>query len=502
MNKLFKSVAIVTLFSILTRFLAFVFKVIISRNISPETLGIYTISISIFVVLATLISSGLPVTISRLTASFMVQNKKDKLWKTISCGMIISLIASVILCLIIVLCKNFITMFADNLVYTMILYMLPAVIFSAIYASIKGYLWGMEKYLSVSAVELFEQIIRILFCVALFYWTSTFETSLIPSITLSIACFASTAFGVVLYFVHKGKLTTPTHHYKTLLCASIPITAVRTANSFLSPLINIILPVRLMACGYTKNQSLAQLGTFMGMTMPLLSIPSTMIGSLAMVLIPQIAILHGSNQTNTLSKQISSAIKFTILCCMLCLPVYLSLGTLMGNLLFDNIQAGIYLSTSAWIIVPTGLAMLTTSILNSLGLEKKTFIYFLISTTLSLTSLVVLPPLVGMQAVVYSLGIAQIATALLNIRAIKKSLHISIPIVKPIVYQGCIALAVTILGKFLYNICILLFPNIVTLLIIATVCVIAFVLLAITFQQLDITYIKNSLQSKKSKLRV
>ena len=147
MNKLFKSVAIVTIFSILTRFLAFIFKVIISRNISTETLGVYTISISIFMVLATIISSGLPVTISRLTASFMVQNKKDKLWKTISCGIVISTIASIILCIIIILCKDLIVMFADNLAYTMVVYMLPAVIFSAIYASIKGYLWGMEKYL-------------------------------------------------------------------------------------------------------------------------------------------------------------------------------------------------------------------------------------------------------------------------------------------------------------------------------------------------------------------
>ena len=498
MNKLLKSVAILSFFSVLTRLLSFIFKIILSRSISTEILGMYTISLSIFMVMSTMVSSGFPLTISKLTAAYTTQHKKDKLWKSLSCSIILTTSISIVLIFLVIFAKRLFPIFEDNIVYQMVSLSLPAVVFSALYSTFRGYLWGLEKYVSVSIVEIVEQIIRILTFVALFFTTNTMMHAYIPSMSLSIACVLSTIFGIYLFYRCGGRLSKPTKEYSPILKSSIPITSVKTAGSLLPPIMNMLLPSRLMANGYTKQQSLAQLGIYMGMTMSLLSIPSTIIGSLAMALIPQITILHEKENNLALTKQISSALHFTIFCSMICIPVFLSLGTSLCSLIFDNMQAGVYLTHACFLLVPMGISMLTTSMLNSMGQEVKTFQYFMISTIVSIALIYILPQYCGVEAIIYAMGISQILTCVLNLRKLNKLLHFSIPILKPILYQSGIVCIVTICAKLINSLCLYLFPTVITIILVGMVCAISYIMLAICFGQLDVEYIKKSLIKKKT----
>ena len=64
---------IIIFFTGLTRLFGFIFRIWLSRTIGPESLGIYQISFSIFMVLLTIISSGLPLIISRMTAKYITE---------------------------------------------------------------------------------------------------------------------------------------------------------------------------------------------------------------------------------------------------------------------------------------------------------------------------------------------------------------------------------------------------------------------------------------------
>ncbi|MDR1917586.1 MAG: oligosaccharide flippase family protein, partial [Christensenellaceae bacterium] len=55
-----KSVIIITIFAGLTRAIGFIFRIFLSRILGAEMLGIYQMAMSIFMVLLTVISSGLP----------------------------------------------------------------------------------------------------------------------------------------------------------------------------------------------------------------------------------------------------------------------------------------------------------------------------------------------------------------------------------------------------------------------------------------------------------
>ena len=53
LKKFFKTVAIVTLFSICEKFLGFIYRIFLSRSIGSEGIGIYQVALSVFALLLT-----------------------------------------------------------------------------------------------------------------------------------------------------------------------------------------------------------------------------------------------------------------------------------------------------------------------------------------------------------------------------------------------------------------------------------------------------------------
>lgn len=233
MKSLFKTVAYITIFSIITRALGFIFRIYLSRALGAEALGLYQVSLSVFMVLLTIVSSGMPVVISKLTARYYAQQDKKSEGSLMSTSLLISLITSVVLIAFVLIFKSlFSKIFADDRCYTILLVLLPAIVCSAIYNVFRGAMWGHSNYFCYCITELFEQVARIAICVFLL---SFGLTSLSPSISaglpLTIASVLSAILAMVLYFIYGGKLKKPNNIYKEVLKSSTPITGVRVASS-------------------------------------------------------------------------------------------------------------------------------------------------------------------------------------------------------------------------------------------------------------------------------
>ena len=68
MKKIFKAFFTVSAVAVVTRAISFVFKIFISRKLGAEIMGVYQICFSLFGMLASLAVSGIPLTLSRVTA--------------------------------------------------------------------------------------------------------------------------------------------------------------------------------------------------------------------------------------------------------------------------------------------------------------------------------------------------------------------------------------------------------------------------------------------------
>ena len=89
--------------------------------------------------------------------------------------------------------------------------------------------------------------------------------------------------------------------------------------------------------------------------------------------------------------------------------------------MYKNENAGIYVQNSCIIMFPMSITMITTSMLNSLNLEKKTLKYYLIGASLLLTSIYFLPKYIGLYSLILGLFLSYVTTAIFNLRLLKKT---------------------------------------------------------------------------------
>lgn len=463
----------------------------------------YTIALSVAMVFVTIVGAGMPLTISREVAGNLVDGNKKKSFSAVSSGLIFCVTLAVIITIFVLLCPSFFELiFTQYDSYIILLTMLPTVLFTAIYTPFKGYLWGEERYTAVSIVELVEQLVRVIVCFVLFTFFSTINIMLPAGIGLSVACIASTLLGIFLYYRGGAKLANPKKQIIPIAKSCIPLTSMRIVNSLMSPLINIILPIQLINAGFSNSQALSFIGIVMGMTIPLLFAPSAIIGSLGMALIPKLSTLQKENNSLALNNQIKSSIYFTLLASILFVPIFSALGEDICTILYANTQAGAYLSSFAWMIVPLGLSQITTSILNSLGYEFQSFIYFIISSIATIILVAILPHIVGASALLISMGVGNIIIFVLNILKINKITGLNNYFIKQITIMSALCIPIILLTQWLNNILVFIFPMFICILLCCGVCIISQFLLYACFNLIDMELVTNVVIKVQKKVRL
>ncbi|MBQ8452043.1 MAG: oligosaccharide flippase family protein [Clostridia bacterium] len=459
MNKFFKAMFCVTFFSVATRALGFLLKVYLSRKLTSEMLGSYQVAMSIFAVLMTFVSSGIPVVLSRNVAFFAGKNDKKSIGSIVSSGLILTGIISLTVTLILILFPEIISkIFTSSASSEMIYMLLPALIFSSIYEVLRGALWGEKKFFAISFTEFIEQVMRILIIVILFElplisMSGTGKTAL----SLSLACIISSLIVIAIYIKHGGKLSNPKYEFKSLLKTSTPITAVRTVSALVSSIISIIIPLKLMDYGFTSSEALSEFGIITGMTLPLLMIPSTLIGSLAVTIIPSISEqtknIDGGEIKNfeKLKNKINFSIRTAVIFGGILVPVFAALGIPICRFLFDNNEAGIYLSCASILMIPLGISQITSSILNAVGLEMKSLKNYVISSALLVISIFFLPKYIGTFSLIVGYAFMSITSSALNIKMLADRKLIDFSFIKTIISMLTACIISGGIGYFVNN---------------------------------------------------
>lgn len=491
MKSLFKTVALITFFSILTRVAGFLFRIFLSRTIGAEGLGIYQSAFSVFGVLLTVVSSGLPFVISRMTASYSIQKDKSSKGKMVTSALILAIIISSLLCLVVFLFRNiFSNIFTEKRCIEILIVLLPSLIFSAIYSVFRGALWGENNYFALCISELFEQVVRIFVCVLLLgNILSVIDGAISVAWSLTIACAVSAFFVMLLYFFYGGSLGKPNKSYKKIIKQSTPITGVRIGGSLIQPLVALIIPMRLMAIGYTSSQAMALYGIAVGMTFPLLFIPGLILGSLSTALVPDISSAMQKGDSVHIEKRIKTSLNFTLLISFLFVPLFLGVGEIIGVFLYDNALSGVLLQSAAWVLVPLGLTNMSSSLLNSMGMEVKSCINYFFGAIVLFLSIWFLPIFVGINAFPIGMGLSMTVTAILNIVMIKRKTKVKVDVLKPILKLALVSLPVSAIVAFISQLLSYVLPNFFVLLISCLIGVACFVLLAIVFGMLNINYL-------------
>ena len=423
MKKFVKTVLIVTLFSGFERLLGFMYRIYLSRTLGGVGVGIYQVALTMFATFITFSSSGIPVTVSRLMTKYRAQNKPDDLSSVMSAGILLSLITSAIVLAVFFIFKNLFIkyLFTDERCMTVLTIILPTLFLTGVYNVLRGILWGNHNFLPYSAVDLLEEVVMI-FAGIILINKSTDLLSGVKSAGFAVALSYVCSFTLMsLYFVvKKEKFTNPLRTLKPLFSASSPITLMRSVGSVINTLVAIIFPLMLVKYGYSKQKAMADFGSAFGMAMPLLSIPATLIGGFTVVLIPEVSENFYTKNFTALRKDVSTAVTFSTLVTAIFLPLFAVLGDEIGLFVYGDYTCGKFLSMSSPIMITMSLSMITTTILNSIGEERKTLLYFLISSSVLLLSACLLPKYLGVYSLIVGYALNYLLSSVLNVILINK----------------------------------------------------------------------------------
>lgn len=501
MKSIFKAVAIVTIFSVITRALGFFFRIFLTRKLGAEGIGLYQMATSILGIFITLVSSGIPLTTAKIVSKYETTHNLKQRNKAVTSALVVSIIVSVFSSLIIVLLKNVWGMFlTDTRAGDLLLVLIPSIIFSAIYAVFRGALWGQNDYFNCGLTEFIEQIFRfVLTFILLFNIKDWLSATTNTAIAFNFTCLFSAIFVFIIY-LKRCKLDFKPGEYKQVIKSSLPITGIRLASSLVQPLTSIIIPNMLIFSGFSTSEAISSFGVIMGMTFPMLFVPMSVIGSISMVLIPSISSMMAKKDYSSIEENISNSINVSIFISMMFIPLYLSVGDLIGIVLFNNSLSGMLLQVSAVCVLPITLCNLTSSILNALNLETKSFINYIIGSCVLLASLIITTPLIGINSVVISFFLSMGIITLLNVRKIKSAINnLSINLFAISFKYSLIILPSSLLGHFVSNICIRAINPFITACFGGGIAILSTLILCKVFNLFDLSILFKLILKKKSK---
>ena len=335
--------------------------------------------------------------------------------------------------------------------------------------------------------EFVEQVLRILFFFIIAYAVGqTLSSGVVAGISLSIACLFSALMVIIYYFAKGNKLGNPHSQYRKILKSATPITGVRVATSALHPIIAVVIPMQLVLAGLSNEQALAEFGIAVGMTLPLLFVPSTLVGSLAMVLLPELSSQYAQKNKDTVTNQINISFTFSLFISIMIIPPYMGMWKDIGLFVYNNERAGLLLLYSSWLMIPLALSNISSTVLNALGMESKSFINYIIGAVALVIIILTTTQFVGIVSLILGTGACMTISSTLNIRLINKKLQIKTYIMKKISVMILLAVPSLLFTIFTFNIFNSFCPKFFALAFGSISGALCFIILCMIFKVIDI----------------
>ena len=183
---------------------------------------------------------------------------------------------------------------------------------------------------------------------------------------------------------------------------------------------------------------------------------------------------------------------------MLFIPLYLSVGNLIGIVLFDNVLAGVLLQLSAVCVLPITMCNLTGSILNALNMEVKSFFNYILGSIALFLCLIIFTPLIGINSIIISFFVSMTIITLLNLRKIKKVVNtLDIQIISNTFKYSLIIAPSSLIGHFIANISLNFFGNFISAIIGGGTAIICVLVLCKMFNLFDLKFLFELISKKK-----
>lgn len=315
-NKFIKSTIILIVGGMITKILGMLIKIVLTRTIGSEGIGLYSLVLPTFNLFIGLCNLGIPTAITKLISERKRSSKKIILPTTFWI-LIYNVFLIIILIIISPILSNY--LLHNNNTYYPLMAIGITLPFIAISSIIKGYFFGKEKVFPCTISNIIEQLVRLV--LTMFAISYVMKYGLVIAVTAVVLInviseFCSTI--VLTLFLPKEKIKIDDFHrdnglFREILGISIPTTLARMIGSITYFFEPIILTNILKYVGYSSDFITLEYGIINGYVYPLLLLPSFFTMAISSAILPVVSNSYSNRNYDYTKLKIKQAIFFSLL---------------------------------------------------------------------------------------------------------------------------------------------------------------------------------------------
>lgn len=350
-NSFIKSTFILIIGGMITKILGMVIKIITTRIIGTEGIGVYMLINPTMMLLITISQLGFSTSISTLVSSEKYNNKK----LIFSC-LPITIVINILIIIFMFFFSGFIatTLLNEprcNLGLIAVSLVLPFISVSNI---LRGYYFGKQRMVIHVITNVIEDIIRLILLIIgiPIFLLKGLEYAIAFIIITNIFSEISSILIFIFFIPRKTKIfkddIIPKFSIiKRVLKISLPITGSRligNLGSFLEPIIltNILLKV-----GYSNHFIITEYGILNGYVMPMLLMPSFFTMAISQAIVPVVSKNYAKGNKKEVKRKIKQAIIFSLVIGIPITTLFMLFPNTLLKLIYNNIEGVKYLKIMA-----------------------------------------------------------------------------------------------------------------------------------------------------------
>lgn len=338
--------------SIVSQFLGFVYRILLSRLIGAEVMGLYQLIMPVFSVIMALTAVGLTVAVSNLSSQYHARGNRAAIAQVLRRCLAVFLLLFAAVAAVVVLLYDPISVYllGDARTQLGLLLLLPCILLTGVENLHKHFFYGTGNIRPPAAVELCEQFIRtgaVLGLLVVFLPQNP-ERTVGLIVTGMILCELFSAVTLLLlarrHLNRAGGLTgAPLEHRqlnRRIASIAVPIGLTSLLGNLMGSATSVLIPQRLVHAGAEVSEAMSAFGVLCGMTLPMLCLPTAFIGALGLVLVPKLAEGAALGQRGLVQHRVDRSMLATSVLILPAMAFLVVLGPTLGAALFREPTVG------------------------------------------------------------------------------------------------------------------------------------------------------------------
>jgi len=378
-SKFLRGALILSIAGLTSKLIGSVYRVVLTRILGAEGIGLFELAYPIYVTLLTISRSGIPVALARLVASDIALGKRIEALSTFRTARFLSLVIGFFVTALLMAGSRSLIGFLgwDPRVLPSILAIAPAIFFVSVMASYRGYFQGFQRMGPTGVSQVVEQFVRMISMIILVLLLLPLGVEFAAAgATFGAVTGAVGGLIVMLYYFRRSGhapngLGIPgrreiSERTGRIFEVALPVTFGAMVFPLMRLVDAVIIPSRLQVAGWTAAEATSLYG-ILSTALVLVNFPTILTISLAASLVPSISEDYTLKNRETLRKRVDTALRIALVIGVPASVGLIALALPLTDVIMGLPEAAVPLRIVGWGVLFMALQQTSSAVLQGAG---------------------------------------------------------------------------------------------------------------------------------------